>query len=269
MRMTPGRVTALTLGVPIALALIVAGGLSCVSAIDIQHYPVNATFPMVSNQLTANIDGNLTVRQDPASSGGQLTGTATYSLVRSAVTISGTTVRYHCRWDMGDCSLDGTLTVPPQAAITLTTGGGDVTMANYTGNLALSLDGGNLNVGTLSGTMQVSSSGGDVSVTTLDGPMQLDTSGGNINIGAVTSSAGGTVQSDGGDVTMTFTKVPANLSIDSNGGNVRLILPDADRDYIYNVSTEGGNKDYPSLVRGSHPAVTVTVNSEGGDVTIN
>jgi hypothetical protein len=264
--MTPGRVVALTLGVPIILALMAALGLSAISALDIQHFPVNVRFPVANKQLTAKIDGNLTVRQDPASSIAQLTGTATYSLVRSAVTISGTTVRYRCRWGMGDCSLNGTLTVPSQTHVTLTTAGGDVTMGSYTGSLALNLDGGNLNAGEVRGTMQVNSSGGDVTVTTLDGPVELTTGGGNINIGAVTRDNGGTVRSDGGDVTMTFTTDPGNLTIDSNGGNVRLVLPNADTDYVYNIKPDGGNESVPRSQTGARH--TVTVNSNGGDVTI-
>lgn len=269
LRMTPGRVVALTLGVPVVAALIGALGLSAISALDIEHYPVSATFPMVNHQLTAKVDGNLTVQQGPAGgSSGRLTGTATYSLVRSVVTRSGSTVAYRCRWIMGDCSMYGTLTVPSQTDVTLTTGGGDVTMGNYNGNLRLNLDGGNLNAGDVHGDMQVNSSGGDVTVTTLDGPVNLTTDGGNVNIPAVISGDGGTVTSDGGDVTMTFTTDPANLTITSNGGNVRLILPHATTDYIYDIHPNGGSSHYPQLRSGAQPKVTVNVESNGGDVTI-
>lgn len=266
LRMTPGRVVALTLGVPIVIALIAVSGLSIVSALDIEHFPVNATFPVVDNKVTTDVEGNLTLRQ-AAVSEAQLSGTATYSIVRPAVSTNGATVRYRCRWTMGDCGLSGTLTVPPQADVTLNTGGGDVTMANYTGNLTLNLDGGNLNAGAVAGSMTVNSAGGDVTVTTLGAPVALDTDGGNINIGAVSSTLG-TVKSEGGDVTMTFTKIPTNLTIDSNGGNVQLTLPSNDHGYSYDVTTNGGNENtFPS----ANPRSTdkITVESNGGDVTID
>jgi Toastrack DUF4097 len=266
--MTPGRVVALVFGVPVLLALIGWCAFVAVAMLDVESYPVNVAIPVVNDKVNAQIDGNLTVRQAEVSHA-QLTGIAKYSLFRDAVTTSrtatGTLVRYSCDVGVGECSLDGTLVLPSHAAVSLDTAGGDVSLADYGGNLALNLAGGNLNAGTLGGSVTVNSSGGDVSVNTLDAPVRLDTSGGNVNISAVDSAAGGTVWSDGGDVTMTFTTAPDGLTIYSNGGNVELTLPGSK--YIYSVTTNGGNSSVPASAAGAHDKITV--DSNGGDVTIN
>jgi len=269
LHMTPGRVAALTIGVPIVLAMIGWLSLTLVALLDMESFPVNVTIPVAGKQLTAQIDGNVTVRQQAGVSNGKLTGIAKYNLIRPSVTTSRTAtgwrVGYRCDIGVGDCTLNGTLVVPSQASLSLDTAGGDVSMASYTGMLTLDLAGGNLNAGTLTGSqIQVKSYGGDVTVNTLDAPVLLDTDGGNINIQAVTSPAGGTVRSYGGDVTMTFTKVPGGLEIDSYGGNVQLTLPG--HHYLYDVHTDGGSQHIPSSADGAQDRITV--NSDGGDVSI-
>jgi hypothetical protein len=279
LRMTPGRAAALTLGVPFALALIGWLAFSGVALLDIQSFPVNTTIPAINGKVTAEIDGNLNVRQAPSGAGdsAQLTGTATYSLFRPALTVkpadqnpadTGALVGYRCDFSVGDCQLSGTLTLPSGTAAVLRTGGGDVGMENYTGDLTLATGGGNLNVaGTLTSTAdQLTTAGGDVTMSTLDAPLQLDTGGGNVNINDVTwpGASTGAVTSRGGDVTMQFTHVPAILDIDSGGGNVQLVVPPGA--YAINVDTGGGNYNGLQTTPGAHD--DITVNSHGGDVTI-
>lgn len=283
LRVTPGRVAVLTLGVPIVLALIGWLGFTAVALLDIASFPVNDTIPVAGGTVTAQIDGSLTVRQVPAGAGAaaQLTGTATYSLFRPAVTVrpadqnpagTGALVGYRCGFGVGDCSLDGTLTLPASAAAVLHTGGGDVTMVNYAGDLTLDTGGGNVNVaGTLTGSaVQLTTAGGDVTMNALDAPVNLTTGGGSINIDAVTLTgpAQGVVKSAGGDVTMVFTQPPAKLQINSGGGNVRLILP-ADGRYAYDVNTGGGNENIPHQALTGAPTDSITVDSAGGDVTVS
>lgn len=270
--MTPGRVVSLTIGVPIMLAVIGWLCFTLVAMLDLETFPVNVTIPVAGKQLTAQIDGNLTVRQQADVSNAKLTGTAKYNLIRPSVTTTRTAtgwrVGYRCDIGVGECSLNGTLVVPSQASLTLDSAGGDVSMTSYSGKLTLDMAGGNLNAGTLTGSatqpIQVKSYGGDVTVNTFDAPLLLDTDGGNVNIPAVTSPAGGIVRSYGGDVTITFVKAPGSLEIDSYGGNVQLALPG--HQYIYDVHTDGGNQRVPSSTSGAHDKITV--NSEGGDVSI-
>jgi len=272
--MTPGRVVALTIGVPIVVAMIGWLCFTLVAMLDMESFPVNVTIPVAGEQLTAQIDGNLTVRQQGDVSDAKLTGTAKYNLIRPSVTktrtATGWRVGYRCDIGVGDCSLNGTLVVPSQASLTLDSAGGDVSMTSYTGKLTLDMAGGNLNAGTLTAgsltgsPIQVKSYGGDVTVSTFDAPLLLDTDGGNVNIQAVTSPAGGIVRSYGGDVTITFVKAPGNLEIDSDGGNLQLTLPG--HQYIYDVHTDGGNQNVPSSAQGARDKITV--NSAGGDVSI-
>src|SRR5581483_9022449 len=105
LHMTPGRVAALTIGVPIVLAMIGWLSLTLVALLDMESFPVNVTIPVAGKQLTAQIDGNVTVRQQAGVSNGKLTGIAKYNLIRPSVTTSRTAtgwrVGYRCDIGVG------------------------------------------------------------------------------------------------------------------------------------------------------------------------
>jgi hypothetical protein len=269
--MTPGRWITLIVGVPVVLAFIAANALSIVSQIGEGTFPIQHKFQISHGQLTAQFDaGDITLRQatagSPASQSATLSGTATYSLSRSTVTYSDSTVGYSCPWQFsGNCSLSASLQVPADTVVSLSTGGGDVTIPGFASPLTLRTDGGNVNAGHLRGTLGVDSSGGDVTVGVLDGPLQVNLDGGNLNIGAM-SAGRAVITSGGGDVNLVFTKAPSSVQITSDGGNVTLFLPRSGR---YNISdnADGGNfndplPNYPSSKN------TIGVDSAGGDINI-
>ena len=84
-RMTGGRRAALFFGVPVCLALVAGTGFSLVGDFGEGHYPVTYTAPASTTALTLNVTGQVTIRPTTASQA-TLTGTASYSLVRPAVT---------------------------------------------------------------------------------------------------------------------------------------------------------------------------------------
>jgi Putative adhesin len=268
LRMTPGRVTALVIGVPIVLALIAFTGLNFVADLGQASFPVSDSFPVNNGQVTAQIAGDITLRQGPVSAA-QLTGTAHYSLFRPTVTKSGSTVSFDCRFHFGNCSLDGTLEVPENTAVSLSTSGGDVSLGNYAGDLTLRSDGGNVTAGHLTGhLLSLSTSGGDVNIGTLNGtgPVRLTTEGGNITGQAIAAPAV-TAQTAGGDVSLTFIQAPSSLTITGEGGNITLVLPRGATRYRFNVSTDGGNVTN-TVPNDPNASDTIYVHTAGGDINI-
>jgi hypothetical protein len=269
LRMTPGRVVALMIGVPVALALIGWTGFTIVAALGQASFQVRDSIPVIDNQVSAQIEGNLTLRQAPVSTA-QLTGTAHYSLFRppltKTLTATAAGVGYNCTFTVGNCGLNGSLVVPPRAALSLNTLGGDLSVARFTGNLTLDTAGGNLNAGTLTtgkpdgGVLRVDSSGGDVTANSLEGPVQMQTGGGNVNVNSVVATDA-TIQTAGGDVTMGFTGVQTDQTISSGGGNVTVssaVAADA------NVQSDGGDV----TMTFTKAPTSLTVESGGGNVML-
>lgn len=268
LRMTPARRLTLVLGMPVLLALIGWTAFSAVDQMGNASFPVSYTFPAAGNgEVTAQIEGgNITLRQAAVSTA-KLTGIAHYTLFRSAVTTSNDTVRYHCPTVLGDCELDGTLQVPASSPVSLSTGGGDVTVPSFTRDLTLHTAGGNLNAGTLTGGATLTTGGGDVTVSSLSGSFYLNLSGGNLNVQAMTSSTA-TIQSGGGDVTLTYTKVPRYLEITADGGNVTLVLP-RNGHYAIQYDTSGGNISGLDSVHNDGGPDKILVSSGGGDISFS
>jgi DUF4097 and DUF4098 domain-containing protein YvlB len=268
-RMTPGRIAALAIGVPVALAIIGFTSFSWVAQLGQASFPVSYSIPVSDHHLTAQVDGNITLRQAQVSNA-ELKGTARYSLFRPTVTQNGSTVSFNCRFRLGNCSLNATLEVPEQTAMSLSTSGGDVSVAGFTGNLKLNTSGGHLTAGDLTGQLlQISTGGGDVDASVLNSPgqVQVNSDGGHVTVSAMAAMA--TVRSGGGDVNLTFTQVPSNLQIISDGGHVTVVLPHGNAKYDISPSPDGGNLSISNSVpRGPGAKNIISVQSYGGDINI-
>jgi DUF4097 and DUF4098 domain-containing protein YvlB len=268
--MTPGRWLALALGAPVLLVLIGWTALNAVAFAGQANLPVRAAIPVSHGQVTARLDsGDLTLLQTAGGAAGggaaELTGTAHYSLFRPALTISGSTVTFPCKIPVGDCSLNATLRVPANTAVSLSTYGGDATVPGFSGSrLTVRTDGGDVTAGDLAGRLDLGTSGGDVTAAALDGPAQVDTGGGDLTVHAM-RAATASIATGGGDVWLAYATAPDRLQVSSGGGNVTLVLPRGR--YQVNLNAGGGTEsnavgDDPSAAR------SITVDSAGGDITI-
>jgi hypothetical protein len=231
LRMTPGRWMALLIGVPVALALIGWTGFSFVAQFGRASIGVYDTNLLVQHgQLSVNAGGgDVTVRPGQAA---RLVGTVTYSLVRPVISQNGSGINLRCRLVIdGGCDLAATLTVPPRTGLTLSTGGGDLTADDLASTLSFTTDGGNVN-------------------------------------GTAVSSSGVTVVSGGGDVTLAFTRPPANLVINTYGGNVNVVLPHDSSGYDVTATTDGGNFNH-SIDMNSLSPDKITIDSGGGDINLS
>jgi hypothetical protein len=266
--MTSARWVALTIGVPVTLAMIGWLGFSAVAGIGQASFPVTiSSIPVQHGHLSVNVDGgNVTVHPGQAGAA-RLAGKVRYSLVRPDVTRTSDGVNFHCRLLVGNCGLDATLTVPPQTSLRLSSGGGDQTVSGISGGVNLSSDGGNVSVTGVGGDVMVSTGGGDLNADDLAGTLSFATYGGNIG-GTALTSPDVSIHSYGGDVTLTFSRPPQNVDITSDGGNVTLVLPRSDNRYALSTTSDGGNVGVQLGIVNSLSNDRITIGSGGGDIQV-
>jgi hypothetical protein len=265
--MTPARWVALAIGVPLALAIIAWNGFSFVAQFGRASFGVDYPFGVQGGQLSVNVgSGNVTVRPGQGT-GARLVGTVQYSLFRPAISHRGNDVSLQCRLEInGGCDFDATLTVPPRTGLTLSSGGGDLSVSGMEAGVNLSSDGGNAAVSGVDGNVSVDTSGGDLTAENLAGTLSFATYGGNVN-GTALASATADIESYGGDVTLTFTNPPSNLTINTYGGNVNLVLPHNAAGYRLTADPSGGNLADPvNINQNSHDIIKI--GSGGGDITV-
>ena len=268
LRMTPGRWVALAIGVPVALVLILGNGFSLVTDIGMASYHVDRSIPLDHGRLVASTGGgDLTVRQGAVSSGqAQLTGTVQYSLIRPDFTVNDTGIDLHCRLFTGNCGLNATFDVPPGTALDLDSGGGNMQISGIQNTVTLTSSGGDVSLAGSGSAATVDSGGGNLSLSHLGGILNFTTSGGDVDGGDLTSPKV-TTDSGGGNVTLTFTEVPANINIVSSGGDITIVLPHGPTEYAIKKTTSGGDFG-ASVPQNSLAAHKITLDSGGGNVSI-
>jgi hypothetical protein len=250
--LTPGRITALVAGVPVALALVGWTSYNFVALAGTKTVPVTAQIPVHDGGVTADVTGGELVLKQGQVSTARLVGTEEYSLFRPVLTVNqagaSTSVSFRCRSYTGNCALNATLEVPVSVGVTLATEGGNASVPAFRGSLALNSQGGDVTAGSLAGNVQVQTAGGNVNVQDMAGP-DAD------------------ITSDGGDVTITCTAPPVNLQISSGGGNITLVLPPGSTPYNVKADAGGGTytNDAPADTRSKN---VITLDSTGGDITV-
>lgn len=291
MQMTPGRIAALAVGVPFALALIGGTGYDFVTLVGQASYPIAQAIPVHGGGVTATIGGSdLTLRQGGVSTP-ELSGTVHYTLFKPSLTVtqagSGTSLNFRCRNITGNCELNATLQVPSRIGVTLSTGGGNISVPAFTGSAELLSGGGDVTAGSVGGTVQMQTDGGNVTADSLSGSLDLQTGGGDLDANTVgggslqATTVGGnvdvqamadpdaTIESSGGDVTLTFTQVPRNLQISTVGGNIVVVLPPGSTAYNLQANAGGGNLSVGrSVPTDSRSGDSLVLDSEGGDITV-
>jgi hypothetical protein len=291
-RMTGGRRAALIVGVPVCVALVASTAFSLVTSLGEGKYPVNYSVPATTTALTLNVTGQLTIKPTAARQA-TLAGTATYSVVRAALaghTSGGTTtLGYGCAFPTGNCGLDATVTVPATVTtLTANSGGGDATVTGTTGPVKLSTGDGNLSVSHASGPLTLNTGSGSIQVSAVRSPALSASSGdGNIQATGVNSKtiamntdsgiidgSGGiatatiSASSGDGDITITFTSVPSDVRVNTDSGNVTLLLPRNSTAYHITANTDQGHVTDGTVPQTSSAAHVITASSGSGDITI-
>lgn len=166
------------------------------------------------------------------------------------------------------------LFVPKAVANELTTSGGNISLANLTGNQDFTTSGGNLDIDNVSGKTDGKTSGGNISVKNSKNNIDLATSGGNIDASnceghiRLTTSGGSIWLKDlKGDIKATTSggnvdgkSIGGELLASTSGGNVRF----DDLTCSIETSTSGGNIYVAVKEYGKY----VTISNSGGRIEL-
>jgi hypothetical protein len=293
--MTPGRRAVLVIGVPIALAVIVAGAAGWVSgAVTIftrqVSYRVALSVPVKGGHVSVTAD-NADVTFGTSTSAGdriQVRGTLSESLLRPTFswqsTAAGLTLHSQCRAPTGICSLHYAITAPAGLPVAVTNSSGELNASGLRGTVALSDSSGDLGASDLAGNIRLDDNSGGITASGLAGNVQLDNSSGDITVSGLTGNlrfqdnAGGIVinglagtdvsgSDSSGDITLTFTKVPERVQVRDNSGGVTLVLPPGGTAYDVNASASAGSTTI-AVPRNSSSKHVITVVDQSGDITV-
>lgn len=270
--LTPGRIAALVIGVPVGLVLIASTSLSLLTPFAIGHYPVSYTAPAGTRSLTVESAGGQLSVGPAAGDRVTLHGTAHYSFIRSRLTEQatggGTTVNYHCATlPSSDCGLDATLSVPATLPVSVSTGGGDATVAGISAPVTLRSGGGNLTASRVTGPLHMDTGGGDVQTDDVSSDtVTIHTAGGNIRATGLRSRAV-TAMTSGGDIEIHFATVPRDVQVSTAGGNVTLVLPPGPAQYAVNAHSSGGDVS-DGLTQNAAAPNEITATTAGGNIDL-
>jgi hypothetical protein len=266
---TPARRAAILIGVPIVFLIFIAGGYSVVSNTGRASFPVSESIPLPGGALTMNLDGGSATLAGSSvqSSTARLAGTVEYQLSKPTLKVGPGDISLSCpAMDTGNCTLSASVDIPTGTALTVSTGGGDLSASDLSGGGTLSADGGNITLTRASGDLALSSGGGNVGVSHVSSTtMSISANGGNITGGTV-SATHVTADSGGGNVTLTLTRVPRDLTVTSDGGNVTIVVPQGT--YAVTTDTSGGT-DSQTIKNTPGAADTISVSSGGGDISLS
>lgn len=270
--MTAGRWVALVIGTPLALLAIGWTALTAVAWAGLGSHRVNLAMP-VQGRTTAAVgvdSGDVSVRPGPAGRI-QVHGIIRYSLVRPQISWqrmpSAITLHTRCRAPVGECSASYAVTVPPRGRSEISIADGDLTANGLAGTVTLASDAGDISAGRISGDATISDHSGDIAVTSLSAARAvIINDSGNIT-GRAVSSQYLTVQDSSGDITVVFTRVPAQVRVSDDSGNITLVLPPGPTSYLVAASTQSG---VSTVTVPRNPASThvISVTDQSGDITV-
>jgi len=272
--MTPARRIILLLGVPLSLTLLAWTCFAIISQASQGSYAVSYAPVRVIRGLDMNIyGGDVTLQGGVAPSAARFTGSGTvwYGLSYSgqrptlvtAQTPTGTRINFTC--PNYNCALSSTVDVPPQAPVTVTSNGGNITATGIS-DATLQTGGGDLTVDGLTGNVSLNTDNAP------NGPY-----GGGGQVDGTLAAQNVAVDSGGNNVNLQLTTAPSNLNITTEGGSVTLQLPAG---YTYRVDNIPEPQSQVQMNGPAQPAAItvttssssryqITVNADGGAVTID
>ena len=149
------------------------------------------------------------------------------------------------------------LKVPRNFNINVRTSGGNISVADLSGEVDARTSGGNLILGHINGPVEAKTSGGNISLKESRGTAEISTSGGNITVGNVEGDL--KAHTSGGNIKIE--KVAGVIDAETSGGNITI---DDARGTI-DAETSGG--DVVARLR-AQPTGESRLHTSGGSVTV-
>lgn len=268
--MTRGRLLALLIGVPLALALIAWTGLTEVAYAGLGSYPVQLAVPVQGSTVNLSV-GQADVQVTQAVGDTiQLTGKARYSLIRSNVTWhttpSGVVVSPRCHFFVGICDFSFRAVLPAGKRAVLSDGAGNLALRGLTGPVTVASGSGDVQANLLTGRLSLQTGSGNITGAALSGSkVTLRAGSGNIAVDSLESLD--VVVTDGsGNIDLAFTKVPTRVRVSNSSGNVHVVLPRGVR-YQVNATTDSGNRTV-GVLQTTAPDHVITVTDGSGNVSV-
>jgi hypothetical protein len=269
--LTRGRVTALVLGLPVAVAFIGWMAFSAVALASQVSYRVHVSAPVTGPRVTLAVgDANAVVRPGAGRRilvSGKLSGSLARPVFHWHPTAGGLALNTRCPVPTGICNQDFNVTAPAGLPLSASGSSGNLEATGFRGQVTLTDGSGNLSVTGLAGAVSLSSGSGDITASGLTGArVRLSNGSGNIDVsGLAASSVTGSEGS--GDITLTFTRVPRRVLVRNGSGNITIVLP---RGVTYQVDarSSSGNVGVGVKTRPSAASVISAI-ADSGDVSIS
>lgn len=145
------------------------------------------------------------------------------------------------------------------------TSGGNISATNSSGNISLVTSGGSLKLDSLSGTIKASTSGGNINGKNIGGSLMAHTSGGNVSLQDIACSLD--ASTSGGNMRVNMNEVGKYVTLNNSGGNIYLLLPQA-KGFTLNLRASKINWDRLDNFSGSKNENNLTGTLNGGGIPV-
>jgi FlaG/FlaF family flagellin (archaellin) len=162
--------------------------------------------------------------------------------------------------------------VPRDLDLTVHTGDGNVSAAEFSGHIEVDTGDGNINANNLKGQLRLKSGDGHIDAANLDGSLDVNTGDGRVNVSGRFDSLG--VNTGDGSIearVLNGSKVAGNWRMHSGDGHINVWLPgDLSADIEAHTGDGKITMDIPVMVSGSlsHSSVHGKLNGGGGTLSV-
>jgi DUF4097 and DUF4098 domain-containing protein YvlB len=251
---TGGRVTAVAVGIPLALGVMGWQAFSMVGYMAQTSEHHEASYPWNGGEISIDVtSGSVHVVVGDSDTVG-VSYTEHYQLkeptVSATASDTGVQIKAHCPGALfsNNCEINYVLTVPSSAKMTIHSGNGGVHVSDVTG--ALNLDTGD----------------GGIVLDDVSGDVQAHTGDGGVHGSALRSKSLQAHTGDGG-IDLEWESAPTTVAITSGDGGVHVTVPQGSGPYRVDASSGDGGRDV-SVPTDPNAAASITVHTGDGGISV-
>jgi hypothetical protein len=165
----------------------------------------------------------------------------------------------------GPCRASIVIHVPPDTAVDIRSGSGDLTASGLDGPVRLETGSGDVHATALNGDADLRTSSGDVMVRNLRGVTQLKTASGDVEAEDLSTQRVEALSSSG-DIELDFRSAPQDVDAATASGDVGVVVPNGG---IYRVEADtGGGDNEIGVSTDPQSARVIRARTSSGDVSV-